>query len=157
MDPHNIVGENSCDSVSSLCMLSSCDNCNTPVSWSQFNEHIDLSSESEGDISSANEVSFYKWMRLDKKIQKAWNQWCNSMTHLKSRLFRKRSQVNYFNGLKNNLKTNECIVHGITVSHARTNNKVKFNAPISATPHFRYLQRLDIFAKQMVMKLLKFL
>jgi len=53
MDPHNIVGEDSCDSISSLCMLSSCDNCNTPVSWSQFNEHIDLSSESEGDISSA--------------------------------------------------------------------------------------------------------
>jgi len=76
-------------------------------------------------IGESNEV--YKRTRLDKKIQKV------PLTVSKDEAW------------KNNLKKKTNILFmSITVSHTRTNNKAKFKAPISATPYFRHLQRVDI-------------
>lgn len=112
-NPHTLVEENSCDSSAKACMNGLCEDCETPITWMQFGTDTD-----ENEIES--EVSFYKWTKLEGKTQKvvislekeeAWHQWCESVAGLKEHIHRKRSQVGYYNEVKNELQKNECIVH----------------------------------------------
>ena len=88
----------------------SIENCERPRPWDQF--------ETDGDGETEADISFHKWTKIEGKTQKAllslekdkaWNQWCESVSGLKEH--RKRCQVKYYNEVKNNLRKNECVIH----------------------------------------------
>ena len=113
-NPHGLVEENSCDSNESSCMTGTCENCKLPARWASFEEYSsDSESESDGDI------SFFKWVKVDKQVTKAqinmsrdeaWEKWCSSIDVLKSHIHRKRKQNEFYNELKRNLNKNDCII-----------------------------------------------
>ena len=82
------------------------------------NETLD-SSESEDSEGDSQHVEYYKWCRVDGKVQKvlinvnendAAADWVSSTENLKLHIRRKRTQVAAFNALKENLEENEILV-----------------------------------------------
>lgn len=118
VDPHTLVEENSCDSTNVSCMTGACESSKEPPNWSAFEEENSLSS-SDSACDSEEEISFFKWVKIDKKVTKAqmtvskaeaWEEWCSSVEPLKSHIHRKRKQYEYYNDLKRNLTKNECLI-----------------------------------------------
>ena len=81
------------------------------------NETLD-SSESEDSEGDSQDVEYYKWCRVDGKVQKvlinvnendAVTDWVSSIENLKLHIRRKRTQVAAFNALKENLEENEIL------------------------------------------------
>lgn len=119
-NPHSLVEENSCSSCES-CMTGGCDECQLPPCWSNFQEEGSSSNDdSLSNDSSSDEISYLKWVKIEKKVtkatislrrDKAWEAWCDTIKELKCHIYRKRRQVEYYNHLKASMTKHECLIH----------------------------------------------
>ena len=79
----------------------------------------DVELEQSDSETNGSSVSYYKWCRREKKIQKmlltidqgdAVEQWNESITNLKQHIYRKRVQAAEFNTIKENLQEAEVLL-----------------------------------------------
>ena len=105
-DAHSLAEKYTCDSSSRTCMFSENECCVTGVTMEEFPDDCD-------------DVEYYEWTKVDGKVKKvvqsvdveeAIELFNKQIKILKAHIFVKRTHTHY-NRPKENLKTNEFIVH----------------------------------------------
>ena len=107
-DPHSLPEKYTCHSSSRTCMFSENECCYfTGVTMEEF-------------LDDCNDAKYYKWAKVDGKVKKvvelvdveeAIELFNEQVKILKVHIFVKGTQNTYHNQLKENLKTNEFIIH----------------------------------------------
>ena len=107
-DPHSLAEKHNCDSSARTCMFSRNECCYfTGVTMGKFPDDCD-------------DVEYYNWAKVDGKVQKVVKSvdveegielFNEQVKILKVHIFVKRTQNTYYNRLKQNIKTNEFIIH----------------------------------------------
>ena len=107
-DPNSIAEKYTCDSSSRACMFSGNEYCYfTGVAMEEF-------------LDDCNAVEYFEWPKVDRKVKKvvksvdaedAIELFNEQVKILKAHIFVKRTQNPHYNRLKENLKTNEFIIH----------------------------------------------
>ena len=107
-DPHSLAEKYTRDSSSRTCMFSENECCYfTVVTMEEFPDECD-------------DVEYYEWAEVDEKVKKvvksvdieeAIEFFNEQVETLKAHVFVKRTQNTHYNQLKENLKTNEFIIH----------------------------------------------
>ena len=107
-DPHSLTEKYTCHSSSRTCMFSENECCYfTGVTMEEF-------------LDDCNDAKYYKWAKVDGKVKKvvelvdveeAIELFNEQVKILKVHIFVKGTQNIYHNQLKENLKTNEFIIH----------------------------------------------
>ena len=120
-NPHDIVEENCCDSTDDHCMLGLCEDCSIPKKFNHTDEETlsnDNTDSSDGET-DGNQVTYCKWTRVEKKVQKVTvteersdcvESWKESVKSLKQHIFRKRSQVASLIEAKSNLQEGQLLM-----------------------------------------------
>ena len=115
-NPHDIV-----DSTVDHCMLGLCEDCSIPK---KINPIADETSSNDNTDSSdgetdGNQVTYCKWTRVEKKVQKVTvteersdcvESWKESVKSLKQQIFRKRSQAASLIEAKSNLQEGQLLM-----------------------------------------------
>jgi len=118
-NPHDIVEENCCDSTNDDCMLGSCENCSIPKKFSKIDDDASTDTDSSDGEIDGDQVSYCKWARVEKKVQKITvteersdcvESWKESVKSLKQHIFRKRSQAASLIESKSNLKEGQLLM-----------------------------------------------
>ena len=129
-DPHAIVQHYCCEEETDDCLLGSCQNCAVHgLTCADFYDDdnddnggrdSDASDSSETN-SRSQEIKFYTWMKNDEdhltkmlateEIEDCLRIWQEKVTHLKRHIHTKRKQQQEYNRIKNNLQTNEILIH----------------------------------------------
>ena len=106
-------------------------------------------------------VEYYEWAKVEAKVKKvvksvdveeATELLNEQVKNMKAHIFVKRTQNTHYNRLKENLKTNEFIIH-VDYNFAQVTNiknKTKSKVLISGIIHFQYLRRIATHAGLMV-------
>ena len=107
-DPHSLAEKYTCDSSLRTCMFSENECCYfTGVTVEEFPDGCD-------------DVEYYEWAKVDGRVKKvvksvdveeAIELFNEQVKILKAHIFVKRTQNTHYNRLKENLKTNEFIIH----------------------------------------------
>ena len=107
-DPHSLAGKYTCDSSSRTCMFSENEYYYfTGVTMQEFPDDCD-------------DVEYYEWAKVDRKVKKVVKSvdieetiqlFNEQVKTLKAHFFVKRMQNTDYNRLRENLKTNEFIIH----------------------------------------------
>ena len=106
-DPHSLVEKYTCESSSRTCMFSENECYFTGVTMEEFPD-------------DCKDVEYYEWVKVDGKVNKvvkpvdveeAIELFNEHVKILKARIFVKTTQNTHYNRLKENLKTNEFIIH----------------------------------------------
>ena len=107
-DPHSLAEKYTCDSSSRSCMFSENKCCYfTGVTMEEF-------------LDDCDDVEYYEWAKIDGKlnevvksvdVEEAIELFNEQVKSLKAHIFVKRTQNTHYNWLKENLKTNEFIIH----------------------------------------------
>ena len=107
-DPHSLAEKYTCNSSSRTCMFSENEYCYfTGVTMEEFPDDCD-------------DVQYYEWAKVDEIVEKvvksvdveeAIELFNEHVKILKAHIFVKRTQNTHYNRLKENLKTNEFIIH----------------------------------------------
>jgi len=108
-----------CDSTNDDCMLGSCENCSIPKKFSKIDDDASTDTDSSDGEIDGDQVSYCKWARVEKKVQKITvteersdcvESWKESVKSLKQHIFRKRSQAASLIESKSNLKEGQLLM-----------------------------------------------
>ena len=107
-DPHSLAEKYTCDSSSRTCMFSENEFCYfTGLTMEEFPDDCD-------------DIEYYEWAKVDGKVktviksvdvEEAIELFNGQIKILKAHIFVKRTQNTHYNRLKEDLKTNEFIIH----------------------------------------------
>ena len=122
-NPHKIVKENCCDSSNDDCIPGSCVQYSSPKKFNGNDEEISSNdsdnTDSSGRETHGDEVTYRKWSRIEKKVQKITvtedrsdcvGNWKESVKSLKQHIFRKRSQATSLIEVKSNLQEDHLLM-----------------------------------------------
>ena len=120
-NPHDIVEENCRDSTNDHCMLGLCEDCSIPKNFNHIDDETssnDNTNSSDGET-DGNQVTYCKWTRVEKKVQKftvteersdCVESCKESVKSLKQDIFRKRSQAASLIEAKSNLQEGQLLM-----------------------------------------------
>ena len=137
--PHEIVEENCCHFSNDDCMLGSCVQCSSPNKFNGNDEEISSNdsdnTDSSGKETDGDQVTYSKWSRIEKKVQKITlredrsdcvESWKESAKSLKQHIFRKCSQAASLIEAKSNLQERHLLNKLTTARATKTLSKTKY-------------------------------